>query len=389
MPTNNQAIKPIEIFRPGDHTPSSGIPLSFTEADVAATAAAYDPVNHEAPLVVGHPRMDAPAYGWVKSLQFADGVLSAVPDEVEPEFAEMVNAGRFKRVSAAFYAPNSPGNPKPGVYYLRHVGFLGAHPPAIKGLKRPTFGGAEDDGIVTVEFSLASEVTTATLWRRLRDFLIGKFGMEEADKVLPDYTISGLEVAATLAVAEAAGEAGAVAGPGFAAPENATQAALAHLVEQVEFGARALSERDAELARLRAEADRGKTAARQAEADRFIDGLVREGRVLGVYKANLVEFMASLPDGPTIEFSQAGVEPAPMPMSEWFRTYLKTQPPVVTFGEVAKDEWESPTGEVTFAAARGQTVDREALALHQRAVAFQAANPGTSYTAAIKAVGGR
>jgi len=45
----------LDIFRSGRHTASSGASLAFTEADLAATAAAYDPALHEAPIVVGHP----------------------------------------------------------------------------------------------------------------------------------------------------------------------------------------------------------------------------------------------------------------------------------------------------------------------------------------------
>ncbi len=52
-----------------------------------------------------------------------DGALSATPRQVDPAFAEMVEAGRFKKISASFYAPSASGNPVPGTYYLRHVGF--------------------------------------------------------------------------------------------------------------------------------------------------------------------------------------------------------------------------------------------------------------------------
>ncbi len=58
----------------------------------------------------------------------------------------MVASGKFKKVSAAFYLPDSPNNPHKGVLSLRHVGFLGAMPPAVKGLKQVEF--AEDDDFV-------------------------------------------------------------------------------------------------------------------------------------------------------------------------------------------------------------------------------------------------
>jgi len=145
--------KPLQIFKPGRHTAMSGAELAFSESDLAATAAAYDPALAEAPIVVGHPAADAPAYGWVKALAFAEGGLEAEPDQVDPAFAEMVAAGRFKKISASFYPPESPKNPVPGVYYLRHVGFLGAQPPAVKGLRAPSF--ADGDEAITLEFSFA------------------------------------------------------------------------------------------------------------------------------------------------------------------------------------------------------------------------------------------
>ena len=118
--------KPLQIFKPGRHTAMSGAALAFSESDLAASAAAYDPAVFQAPIVVGHPRVDGPAYGWVKSLARNDaGVLTIDPHKVEPQFAEMVGAGRYKKRSAAFYPPQHPSNPKPGTWYLRHVAFLG------------------------------------------------------------------------------------------------------------------------------------------------------------------------------------------------------------------------------------------------------------------------
>lgn len=141
----------IHLFKPGNHEPMSGDAISFSENDLAASAAAYDPEKHEAPLVVGHPKIDDPAYGWVKSLSFSETGLMAEPTQVDAQFQELVNDGRFKKVSASFYLPDSKANPVPGVYYLRHVGFLGAQPPAVKGLRTAEF--SEQEGCVTIEFS--------------------------------------------------------------------------------------------------------------------------------------------------------------------------------------------------------------------------------------------
>ena len=60
--------KPLHIFKPGRQTAMSGVTLEFSESDLEASARAYDPAKHEAPLVIGHPRTDDPAQGWAKSL---------------------------------------------------------------------------------------------------------------------------------------------------------------------------------------------------------------------------------------------------------------------------------------------------------------------------------
>ncbi|MDL7720683.1 peptidase, partial [Escherichia coli] len=93
------------------------------------------------------PRTEDPAWGWVKALSLSGVDLMAEPAQLDPQFAEMVTDGRFKKVSASFYLPDSPSNPKPGVLYLRHVGFLGAQPPSVKGLKQVSFS-EQEEGVV-------------------------------------------------------------------------------------------------------------------------------------------------------------------------------------------------------------------------------------------------
>lgn len=125
----------IEIFRAGTHTTSDGQSITFSLGDISAIASNYRPSQREAPLVEGHPPLNAPSRGWVDSLRAAGDTLLMRVKQVAPEFAANVKAGGFKKRSASFYPPNSPSNPTPGKWYLRHVGFLGAHQPALAGLK--------------------------------------------------------------------------------------------------------------------------------------------------------------------------------------------------------------------------------------------------------------
>lgn len=181
----------IEIFKTGTHTSMQGVTLDFSEDKLGAACAAYDPALHEAPLVVGHPKGNAPAYGWVKGMDLRGTSVVADCDQVNPDFAELVKSGAFKKVSASWYAPGNPANPKPGAYYLRHVGFLGAQPPSIKGLKAVDF--AEDDGeVITVEFGEIVDRSMAGLFRTLREFFLAEFGADKAEQALPGWEVNWL-----------------------------------------------------------------------------------------------------------------------------------------------------------------------------------------------------
>jgi len=169
-------VKPIHIFRSGRHTAMSGATIEFSDADLQAAADAYDPAVHEAPIVVGHPQHDAPAYGWVAALSYSEDGLQAHPHQLDESFAEMVRKGRFKKVSASFYTPDSPTNPKPGAYYVRHVGFLGAQPPALKGLKQAEFDESAE-GVVELEFGEDQE---QALFARFKAWLFEQISETDA-----------------------------------------------------------------------------------------------------------------------------------------------------------------------------------------------------------------
>lgn len=392
----------IQCFKPGRHVAMSGAALAFAASDLAACAAAYNPALHEAPLVVGHPQLDGPAYGWVRSVAFAGGALEAEPHQVNPEFAELVNAGSYKKVSAAFWAPDAPGNPVPGVYYLRHVGFLGAAAPAVKGLRTPEFAGG-DAGVV--EFSEWDDVDNASLWRGLRDWLLGKFGQAEADTAVPAYLVSSVERGAQQELIEAqtaTDVTDVLAQPESAGPAFSNPAARGG--NQLEITAVTPEQKaalEAENAALRQRlADQDKLARTQrmaqahGEAVAFADNLVQQGR-LPVGRKNLVVAVfdalasASETQGAQLAFA-ASDEPSAQQVAlvPELRALLTGIAPSVsterhaTAGAAAG----AGAGTVAFAAPEGTTVDQSRLALHSQAVAYQRANPGTDYVAAVKAV---
>lgn len=357
----------------------SGQALAFSESDLQATVAAYDPAKHEAPLVVGHPTHDMPAYGWVQRLQCAEAGLLAVPQQVNPEFAEMVQAGAFKKISASFYAPTAPGNPVPGVYYLRHVGFLGAQAPAIKGLATPqlaSFAEAEE-GVIT--FSEWEDVTVAGLFRRLREWLIGKHGAEEADRVLPQYEVQSLEQSARDELRQEQSEAveAVEAAPAFAqapapAPTPTPTAPLENLATSEEK-----ARLEQENQRLRAQLASQQQAQQHAANVAFCENLQAQGRLLPAYQevvlATLDHFAAQ---AAPLEFGEGE---ARAPLAEGFKKLLAELPVQVQFGEAAtaaRAAAGQPMGVVDFAAPDGYAVDASSAALLRKARAWQAQHGG-------------
>ncbi len=145
----------IEIFRAGKHIDANGVEVNIEVADVDKIVDAYKPELHEAPLVIGHPQHDKPAWGWVASLKRRGKVLFARLNDISPEISQAVRKGHYKKISASFYRPNTKRNPVSNAWYLRHIGLLGAQTPAVKGLSPLKFAeeDKQDDGKNAATFS--------------------------------------------------------------------------------------------------------------------------------------------------------------------------------------------------------------------------------------------
>ena len=177
--------KRLHIFKAGTHISQDGSTVTMTFRDLLAVANHYNPKISEAPIVIGHPKTNAPAYGWVSKLHVTSEGLEAEVDQVDEAFASMVKAGRYKKVSASFYSPASQTNPVPGSYYLRHVGFLGAQLPAIKGLRQYAF--SENDDAVTFDINqenreMKREDSLLNQIKKLLMQLMGTLPAEEDDE---------------------------------------------------------------------------------------------------------------------------------------------------------------------------------------------------------------
>jgi len=146
----DEATSPwIEIFRAGDYR-SAGKGL-ITRNDLDRVVRNYDPKFHEAPVCIGHPKDDKPAFGWIERLAVNGDTLLAKEKQVDPIFNEARSAGRYKKRSAGFYQ-NAAGQ----IAGLRHVAYLGAQPPQVKGLADVAF---DDHGLKFIEVDFGEDET--------------------------------------------------------------------------------------------------------------------------------------------------------------------------------------------------------------------------------------
>jgi hypothetical protein len=179
----------IPVFRGGKQIDSTGKEHDGN-ALIDKAVAGFSAAAHEPPACIGHPKEDAPAYGWVEGLKKQGNLLMAKFKQVQPQFAQMVQDGLFKKRSAAFYPDGT----------LRHVGFLGAMPPAVKGLPDVAFVEFAEGDVTSFEFSDYQTVwaweSIARMFGRMRDYLIEKEGAEKADQVISSYNIEEITTAA-------------------------------------------------------------------------------------------------------------------------------------------------------------------------------------------------
>ena len=360
-----------QIFKAGKRRSNDGTEYEITEQDVIDCAECYDPQLHEAPLVFGHPKTDDPAFGWVKDLQSSDGALSANFSDVDEGAKELVRTKKFKHVSASFYPPAHPSNPVPGKWYLRHVGLLGAMPPSVKGLGAVSFSDA--DGCV--EFSEYGQETAAGLFRRLRDWMIGKFGQEEADQVVPNWEIDSMREDATrerinraesqpISLAAFAEASAPPTEPQTPTPPIEKEPTMTEAEQQALARAEAAEKQLAEMKAAQVKAERD--AAHSANAD-FAEGLVKGGKLAPAKKDAVIRVLDFIqyPTETTADFAEGE---SAQSLADEVRGLLSGQVTSPIFGEVATaTKAAKAASQSAFTADFGEA-DPESLSHHQRAL---------------------
>lgn len=378
----------IEVFRPGTFKPMQGDPITYSAADLRAIADAYDPETAPAPIVIGHPDTDAPAFGWVDRFDYdatAERLFADLTD-IEPAFADLVKAGRFKKVSMAYFAPGQSHNPVPGTWYPKHVGFLGAAAPAVSGLKNAHFS-APADAVFTAAFGERGFEETASLLRMLREFIIDTFGIDDADRALPAYRLEWLgEMEVEKPASPAASFTAATAGGAATVTLSAAPIVISANPEKeppvTTQPDPAFAAREADLTAREKQIAERERAAVHADNLSFAEKLVADGRLIPASRDKVVAILDAMPGEAAVSFAEGADKLTP---AAALREILEAQPKVVSFGALDLPE-EGAQGRPFAFAADGKAVDPAGLAIHNKALAYLRAHPGTEYLDAVHAV---
>jgi hypothetical protein len=234
-----------KIARTGTFTAMSGTQVTITPEKLDELVQSYSLETYKPPLVKGHPKTEDPAYGHVSELKIENDILFAqfacVPDKVKKEVYE----GRYLSKSISVFPPKE-GKP----WKLKHVGLLGATPPAIDGLGGIYFSEGED-----------GELCFATL-------TIEDDQMDEKDKKIAELELQ------------------------LKTEQDAKTAAEAAREKE----AQARTEAEGKLAQS---AEEQATAAREAKVEK----LIADGKVLPAEKEQVAEFAKALEGSEEIAFS--------------------------------------------------------------------------------------
>jgi hypothetical protein len=296
----------IEIFKGGKQIDSADREHDGDKV-IDTIMSKFNAKKHEPPIVIGHPKDNDPAYGWVEGVKTVvkDGVkvLLARFKQVVPEFEDMVKKGMFKKRSISVYPDGS----------LRHVGFLGAAPPAVKGLADLKF---EDGEAMTFEFSDANNTNSNHGGNKmdLKEFIEALKFWKTAQKELTDPLLA---------------DGGKDAGAGGQAYTEAD-------LEKIKKEAEEKGKKDAEAAF----AESKKTAATEARKKKIADYIeqgIKDGKILPAEKdAGLALFMENLAADEPVQFSE-GEKGKKTPLA-FFKEHLERYSAMPLFKEFATKE---------------------------------------------------
>jgi len=328
---NNQWI---EIFKVGDY----GDKGRYTSADLDAMVSNL--TSWKPPLVLGHPEHDSPAMGWAAELKRDGDRLLMRAEKVQPQLEGHVKDGRFPNRSVAIY--RDPKGTGPAV---RHVGFLGANPPEVKGLTPVKFSDGE---FVAIDFSdspagekedeVDLKEVGKTVDERIRAFFSEMFGAKKADAGFTEKELQERVEAAQKPLLEK----------------------LDKLTKTFEESVKQSNERAA-----RTEAD-----ARLVRFDERVKALTTAGKIVPAMAGTIQLMRERVAQGGTIKFTEGAgkdAKEAELPVLDYALRQLDALPQIVPLGELAGGQHQATGNVLEFTPAKNFEVDQASVAINARA----------------------
>jgi hypothetical protein len=196
----SKTLAGVELFKAGLRKDSKGRSKIWVTEELQEMAEAYNSVAgtiHDAPIVVTHE--GTISYGWLSNCRVnADTFLGDYRD-VDAQFAEAANEGRYRKRSLSIYPRNHPDNPTPGKLNIRHVAYVPV--PSVKGLADHNDFSESGDEFLLDEFAEFAESmqfhnpmeAIAHLIGAMRDRAIDASGLDAANEAFPKEAVDALK----------------------------------------------------------------------------------------------------------------------------------------------------------------------------------------------------
>ncbi len=359
----------LPIFKAGTHTDASGKDKTWTTGELDQIVNNYNQKGDdwkEAPLVIGHPKHDAPAYGWIAELKRHGIYLMAKFKDVSPELVKAIREGKYRYVSASF-RPNLT---------LRHVGVLGGATPAVAGLAILTNYFSEDKEIMEyqVDFAEIKEVIKEFDQKSVAPPVDQTEGTQNIDD-LPGNSPDEMENN-NMSEEKESKEKKAPPGTGTESVETKTDTGTGtgtgneKPVTGTDGGDGSdYSEMMAEIAALRNEVNQMKADKVNSTASDFVEKLAEKGVVLPKDRNGMIAFVKHLQGLGNMNFAEGDNEVEKSPI-EFFSDFCEGLTPRIPLNRLARGSRSSTTNtdEVyEFAESKNLNVDDDEVEIAERA----------------------
>jgi Protein of unknown function (DUF5661) len=393
-----------EAFSAGTHTDSANQTETYSVKDLEEIAAKYNEHadGDPAPVCVGHPTDSSPAYGWIKHAYVAGDKLHVKIHKLNEAFKDALKKGAYRKRSLSLYSGGDMDK------QIRHIGYLGAMPPAIRGLAltQTTFNSSAPFHIYEYkETDMSSSNTEVPVVmdedkKKLAWYekLFAKFKLEVKDFAADDMNLEeparGDVKVVAMEKGDKADEESKEAKKGDDENEEivkretvdngvleTSKVQAAQAKNDAEKANKELAELKSEVEKLKSElqaalglVDKQKNEAVVGEYKAFCEGLIKDGLLRPAdLETTLANFEARKYIDSIRDYASEGKPSA----VEQLKKHLSSQPKVVEFNEVAVPPISSPEIPVPTASNLDEYIDKQIkdkLAL----------TPNTSYADALR-----